>query len=375
MPIASVLAALRLASHFAASSWRGHKPVTTSDRLNAIADLELPLAEPVSIHWNAWQVPFVEARSDRDLAVGLGVVHGHLRLFQIDLMRRIAKGTLSELFGSLALDADRSLRIVGFATPVDAIARSLPDDTRAWLGGFVDGINAVITRARDAPPDYAAIGAEPSPWTIRDVLAIGRLAASDFSWKVWRRLLPLRARSDWPATWQRLVAQESEALPSFAGSGSFDSAFSLIHRGGSNALAIAATKSASGGALIASDPHLGIILPNLWLVAGMRSPSYHAVGLMIPGVPVMALGRNRHIAWGGTSLHAASSDLFDVSDLPDALISTRTETIAVRWAGPATVTIRETRFGPIISDAPLLGLPRGRQLAMRWIGHRPNDEI
>jgi penicillin amidase len=376
MPLPSMLAMVRLAGRFAWSSWRAPRAVSTADRLDAIAGLELPVEQSVAIHWNQYQVPYIEARSDRDLAVGLGVVHAHLRLFQIDMMRRIAKGTLSELFGHLALELDRSLRIVGFARPVEEIERALPEATRDWLEGFVDGINAVIAQARGVPPEYAAIGVEPVRWMVRDVLAIGRLASSDFSWVVWRRLLPLSTRSDWPAIWRRLVAQESDALPSFAGTaGGFEQAFALIHRGGSNALAVAAKRSASGGAMIASDPHLGISLPNLWLIAGMRSPSYQAVGLMIPGLPLVAVGRNPWIAWGGTNLHAASSDLFDVSEVPADQIETRTETIAVRWGGSRAVKVRETRFGPIISDASLLALPRARHLALRWIGHRPNDEI
>ena len=61
--------------------------------------------------------------------------------------------------------------------------------------------------------------------------------------------------------------------------------------------------------LIASDPHLSIVLPNACLLAAFRSPSYHAAGLLIPGLPFIALGRNPWIAWGGTNLHAASSDL------------------------------------------------------------------
>src|SRR5690606_18695570 len=105
-------------------------------------------------------------------------------------------------------------------------------------------------------------------------------------------------------------------VPSYTGSSGFEAMFALVNRSGSNSFAVSARRSASGAALIASDPHLGVVLPNLWLSAGMQSPSHHAVGLMIPGVPVVALGRNRWIAWGGTSLHAASSDLFDVSAVP-----------------------------------------------------------
>jgi penicillin amidase len=348
------------------------------DRLAALPRQGLPLDAGVEIRWNDRHVPFVEAAGQRDLAVGLGVVHGHLRLFQMEIMRRLARGRMAGLLGPVALDVDRSLRIVGFSRAVEEIRQGLPEETREWLAGFRDGVNAVIESADEHPEEFRLLGAAPEPWTLGDLVAIGRVAASDFSWKVLRRLLPHSDHEYWPAVWERLIAEGGSPVPSYAGNGrnpgpeDFLAAFG---RGGSNSLAVAGERTKSGAAMIASDPHLGVMLPNLWLIAGMRAPGIHAVGLMIPGVPVMALGRNEHIAWGGTSLHAASSDLFDVTDLPDGEIATREETIPVRWGGEGRVTIRECAYGPIISDAPMLGLPKDRPLAMRWIGHDPNDEI
>jgi penicillin amidase len=96
---------------------------------------------------------------------------------------------------------------------------------------------------------------------------------------------------------------------------------------------------------------------------------------MAPGLPFIAIGRNPWIAWGGTNLHAASSDFYDVSDLPSEEISERREIIKVRWWPDRQVVLRETPLGPIISDAPLLGLNRDRPVALRWMGHRASDEF
>src|SRR5690606_4041574 len=93
--------------------------------------------------------------------------------------------------------------------------------------------------------------------------------------------------------------------------------------------------------------------PNLWLIVGYKSPSHHAVGLMLPGVPLIAVGRNPDIAWGGTSMRAATSALYDATTLlPDA--TERTERIAVRWWRATEMTVRETPLGPVLSDAPVL---------------------
>jgi penicillin amidase len=136
--------------------------------------------------------------------------------------------------------------------------------------------------------------------------------------------------------------------------------------------------SKSGSALIANDPHLGVSLPNIWLVAGYRCPSYHVVGLMIPGLPFVALGRNPQIAWGGTNLHAQSSDLFDVSHLSndDPRIRHEPQTIRVRFWRDRAVTLRHTPWGPLVSDSPLFGNARpGEKIAMRWVGDQPSHEI
>src|SRR5262249_39881343 len=133
--------------------------------------------------------------------------------------------------------------------------------------------------------------------------------------------------------------------------------------------------SHSSAALLANDPHLGIQMPNLWLIAGMKSPSYHSVDLMIPGVPIVALGRNPEIAWGGTNMRAASSDLFDVSKLPASAITPRRERIKVRWWFDRTVTVRESPLGPVISDAPVMEWGEKPPFALRWVGHEKGDEI
>ena len=134
--------------------------------------------------------------------------------------------------------------------------------------------------------------------------------------------------------------------------------------------------SATGAAIMANDPHLGIRLPNIWLLAGVKSPSYHAVGLMVPGIPFIAIGRNPWIAWGGTNMRAASSALFDAED---AAMTTRRERIGVRWWFDREVEIRETRWGPVLSDAPQLAAAVAASgsgpFALSWTGHLPSDEI
>lgn len=354
-----------------------------ASRLKAVPTKGAPLAGAVTIYWNDNQVPFIEAASDDDLAVTLGIVHAHLRLGQMEIARRISQGRIAEMGGPLATDIDHSLRILNFGRGVPQTIAMLPPETKRWLDRFVAGVNFYVGHAEAAgnlPHEFRVLGLEPEPWTVADVLTMGRLASSDVNWLVLFGALKLRERPDWPQVWAKLIGRGSHSVPSFGpGATTQQAALADILAGyskaGSNSVAVAGSRTKTGAALIANDPHLGVFLPNLWLLAGYKSPSYHAVGMMIPGVPFMALGRNNHIAWGGTNMRALSSDLVDVSGLPPEQFTERSEKIGVRWWFDREVSVRETPFGPAISDAPLIDGRAGETLALRWMGHGASDEV
>ncbi|HET6224361.1 MAG TPA: penicillin acylase family protein, partial [Dongiaceae bacterium] len=292
----------------------------------------------------------------------------------------ISQGRLAEMGGPLAVDIDHSLRILDFGKAAPAILAAMPAPTRAWLDAFVAGVNHYQATAVHLPHEYALLGLPREPWRPEEIITIGRLASTDVTWLAWFRLLAQRDQPQWATLWPRIAAAGTASAPSFGPStqASLEELESLLTRtgkSGSNSLAVAASRSATGSALIATDPHLGISLPNLWLIAGLKSPSFHTVGLMVPGLPFVAVGRNADIAWGGTNLRAAASDLFDVSALPPAEITERTERIGVRWWFDREVTVRDTPYGPLVSDAPVLPHRDGERLALSWIGHRPSDEM
>jgi penicillin amidase len=353
------------------------RPTTLAERLAAFPTGGLPLEGRVTVYWNDRQVPFIEAETDADAAFTLGLVHAHLRLGQMEILRRIARGRIAEMGGPLATDIDHGLRILNFARAGDEIEKGLSDETRLWLESFVSGVNHYRGAAAERPHEYAVLGLDREPWTVGDALTIGRLAGSDVNWLVWGGIMGLRQRPDWPELWARLVANGSASLPSFehADLAALHDIVAGLGRSGSNSMAIAPARTATGAAIMANDPHLGIMAPNTWLIAGVKSPSHHVVGLMGPGLPVFAIGRNPRIAWGGTNMRAAASELLDISGLGADEVSERRERIAVRWWFDREVSVRETRYGPVISDAPLfdgLDLP---DFALRWTGHQASDEV
>jgi penicillin amidase len=335
------------------------RPLSLRDRLAMLPLTGAPLHAPVTIRWNDHQVPLIQAESDVDLATALGIVHIHLRGAQIEAMRRLALSRVSEIVGPLGIELDRAMLLMDLGRAVPAIIDALPPATRDWAEAFLRGVNHAVAHG-SRPPELALLDVPRTPWTLTDLFTLARLCAADVSWVVWARLLKVQAKlppAAWAALWPRLLAAGAPALPGLA-------------RSGSNSAAVSARRSAHAAAMIASDPHLSMALPNLWLLAGMKSPGVNAVGMMLPGLPFVALGRNADIAWGGTSLHAASSDLVDVSGQPH---TERLQTIPVRGGKPVTLRLRETAFGPIVTDGMLL---RSRNsAALRWVGHTASDEM
>ena len=346
------------------------------ERLDAIPITDLPLKGRTTIYWDHHQIPFVEAEHDEDAAFALGLVHAHLRLGLMELGRRISQGRLSEIVGKATLDVDHAIRLLDFDRAVPGIIENMQPEALAWTEAFVAGINHYQSNVETLPQEFRVLGVEPTPWTVADLLTISRLAGSDANWGVWLTLVKLREREDWPELWAQLLDVGSSLSTTFDGM-ELDDIKEVIggfRHSGSNALAISPARSKTDNSLFAADPHVGYVAPSLWFIAGVKSPSYHIVGVMPSGFPYFALGRNPIAAWGGTNLYAASSSWLDVSDVDPDDISIRVETIQVGSSKLKEIEIRETEWGPIISDLPQLQDVVIPDTALRWVGHQPSDE-
>jgi len=341
----------------------------------AAATLGLPLEKPVRVRFDDHQIPFVEAETDRDAAMALGALHAHLRLGQMEITRRLSQGRLAELLGPSAVAFDHSLRSLGLGKALGDMHASLPPDTRAWIEAYVAGVNAFQRGMRRRPLEFTLLRIPVRDWSVDDVLLVSRLAGADVNWVLWIDILGLRDAHAWRAVWGSILELGYASPASFTPEG-WDAylprLLGSVIRSGSNSFA---ARASDGRAWLASDPHLSVMFPNMWLLAGYKSPSYHLVGLMLPGLPFVGLGRNPRVAWGATNMYAASSDLVEVGDLPASAFSERHETIRVRGWFPVEARLRETAYGPVISDAPYLARYRGPPICLRWMGHSPSDEI
>jgi penicillin amidase len=354
--------------------------VTGEQRMAVFPTDNLKLEKPVRIYWNEYQVPFIEAETDEDLAYALGLIHSHLRSAQMAFLKRVSQGRISEMAGPIAAPLDQALRTLDLGYSAKAMVAALDVETRTYLEHYVQGLNDALKQQRKKPPESGLLGLKPEPFTLEDILTFGRLAGTDVNWLAYAGLMASRNSPEWELVWNRALEQGAESTPSFQDNQTFEQLLAFLgqlSRSGSNSIVIGPELTVDGKAAIANDPHLGTYVPNFWILIGMKSPSYHGVGAMIPGLPFMAYGRTPYIAWGGTNMRSASSDLFDISNLSpeDQAIQTREERIKIRLWKDRTVNIRRSAYGPIMSDLPFFPKNGDETVALRWVGHEISNEV
>lgn len=343
-------------------------------------------------------VPSIEATTLRDAYFALGYVHAQDRLWQMEGMRRLGAGRLSEIVGSATLPVDRTMRTLGLYRLAEGDAEALPPARRAEIDSYAAGINAWLGDHRNTlPPEFALLGFRPEQWKPTDSLVWARIMAMRLSGNWQEELLRLGLSGEltirqiaelWPdggdvpqATGQTAAAADPASIRAILAS----IIAAVPPTTASNAWAIGGELTESGAPILANDPHLGFSAPVLWYLARIETPETVLAGVTVPGVPVVLLGRNRKLAWGMTTTHSDTQDLFvertdpanpDRYSTPDGWrdMEVRIEEIRVRDGETEKLTVRATRHGPVISD--LDGVGDGKlTLALRASALEPADGI
>lgn len=193
--------------------------------------------------------------------------------------------------------------------------------------------------------------------------------------------------ADAAAGWHRVADIGAEVL-ALAG---LDGGTGLVgdHGIGSNNWVVAGSKSASGGALLANDPHLGFSMPSVWIMNGLHcrvvsaACPFDVTGVSFPGAPAIILGHNARVAWGATNVGPDVQDLFretvDPADPTHYLFrgeslpfEVRSETIRVAGGDDELIEVRSTRHGPILNDVEPR-LASEPPIALQWTATREQD--
>ncbi len=340
----------------------------------------------VTVTRDAYGIPTIKADNSGDAYFALGYVHAQDRLFQMDFMRRLGAGRLSEVAGSATLPVDRLMRLLGLYRLAEGSVAQLSPDVRGALEAYAAGVNAYMEHgSTPSAGEFALLAYSPDPWKPADSLIWGRLMAMQLSnnWRdelvrqmLSRNLSDKQLRELWPADGDERPLE----LP--VRTGAVEQATQLLAAlpdgkagGASNIWALSGQHTVSGKPFLANDPHLGFTSPVLWYLAKIETPELTLSGATAPGVPFHLIGHNGRIAWGFTTTHSDTQDLFiekiDADDptrylTPDGpqTFAIRTETIGVRAGADEAFTIRETRNGPVVSDL-VGGAGDGTVLALR----------
>ena len=282
------------------------------------------LQAPVTIHYDRWGVPHIEAQSPRDLFFAQGYAHARERMFQMDIARRLATGRLSERFGEMALDTDRMVRTFGFRRIAQAEWEACEAPLRDVLQAYAAGVNAYLDNPSEAlEVAFSLLRYRPDPWEPLDSLSIIRLMVWELShgWQgeLVRAELIAAVGPERAADWEpHYPADNPVNLPEGIVFNRLDPDGRLrraegpfLARGqGSNVWAVSAARSATGGAVLANDMHLKASVPGVWYENHLRAGDFHVTGVSIAGVPLVLVGHNAHLGWGMTLAYTDAEDLF-----------------------------------------------------------------
>jgi penicillin amidase len=365
--------------------------------------LVLPgLKARVTVHRDEKGMAYIYAQDMHDAVMAQGFVTAQDRLFQMELIRLVAEGRICEMAGEEARPLAVRMKTIGFLRNAKKHAGLLEPETRAFFQSYIDGVNAFMRlRPRELPLEFKLAGIKPTPWSIEDSLAvfyfmswnsaanleteiIAQILVDKLGPEKAKEIFPLNVNPDdsqGPAVrtaapgWTPLGFERDQNLLAFLK----DWPLGL----GSNNWVVGPSLSVGGKPIFANDPHLDArMLPGPWYPSGLITPRFRAVGVNIPGLPGIVVGRTDHVAYGVTNAYGDTQDLYvetlDPKDpdrymegnqsLPfqiveeDLLIKDKN---APRGYREEQLKIRLTARGPVISGV-LPGIKTEKVMTLRW---------
>ena len=329
------------------------------------------LSQEVTVERDTWGVPHIRAASLEDLAEAQGYVMAQDRLWQMDLLRRVARGQLSEILGAPTVSIDKSFRTYGFARAAERDATLLDPESQKVMDAYARGVNRFIAQhKKNLPLEFALLGYEPTSWQPSDTLAISaymyRTLTDTWERELNRAKVTERAGADRAkdlfseeAAMDHFVVGDPKVIDdgsqrSAAGDDDEDddddmepdtvikarrnssgrvlpaesnpdltTALAdsvqefLAHANndirqslGSNNWVVSGAHTATGKPLLANDTHLELSIPSIWYEIHLTAPGWNVKGFTLPGAPMVIIGHNDRIAWGFTNNGADVQDLY-----------------------------------------------------------------
>ncbi len=355
----------------------------------------------VTVRYDERGVPHIRAENEPDMYRALGYVHAQDRLFQMEILRRLARGELAEVLGPKLLDTDKLMRSLRIRERAETYLANLDKQSPTFIAmqAYLDGINQ-YQDSHAKPAEFDALGISRRPFTAQDTISIAGYMAYSFAAAFRTEPLLTYVRDQlgpeylnvFDLEWQPngvLAKNPGSAVPHLASADWQDlnalarlSEQVLADNGlpqfeGSNAWVVAGSRTKSGKPLLAGDPHIRFSAPSVWYEAQLSAPGFDLYGHYQALMPFASLGLNSHFGWSITMFQNDDLDLIAEKVNPDnpnqvwyrgnwVDMVTSEQQIAVKGQAPVTLVLRQSPHGPIVNDA--LGKSIGKTPIAMWWG-------
>ena len=361
------------------------------------------LSSEVLILRDSFAVPHIYAATMEDVYMASGYVMAQDRLWQMDLLRRLTTGRLSEIFGKDMAEIDLLFRSLGFSQKSEIVIDSAGVDVRKYLEAFSDGVNQYINqRGKKLPPEFTILGYKPEPWEpVHSANLIGYMSWNlSMSWDIEAVLFKISQVVDEHKSNELIPDLNFQDKPIFSGlelrgaifeqesvitrANQFISDFGLQILRGSNNWAVSGERSTTGMPLMANDMHIELNAPGIWYqIHQVVEGKLNVTGVAVPGQPFVVCGHNADIAWGMTNVMLDDMDFYiETLHEKDTLkylcngewLDMRVEEEIIKTSEGLSITgyNRFTHRGPVISEIKDI---EDYVVSMRWIGREYSNEL
>lgn len=372
------------------------------------------LYQDVSLSFDSNLIPQIRAKNILDAVQVQGYLHAYYRLWQMDMLSRLACGKLSEVIGVSTLETDRYQRRLGMVYGAENTLEEIKKDSLSYaiLQSYTKGVNTFISsiQYKNYPIEYKLMNFKPSLWTELKSVAIMKYMAYTLSSSsndisnsiakhfldstIFHTLFPDRLKEEYPIineNYSPILNTNTNKIDD-AHFIEFQKAFATSHETintdiGSNNWAIHASKSKTHNALLCNDPHLPLSFPSIWYQIQISTDNANVYGVSLPGNPLVVIGFNDSISWGFTNgyrdvidyyaIHFSDSSYktYLLNNIPTEFNS-KIEEIKIKSKKTFYDTVLYTVYGPMMYDKnfPLEFMPNNN-LAVQWMAHKGSNEL
>ena len=367
-----------------------------SNSLKPTYDGNLKLAslqDEVTVYYDAHGIPHIYAQNQLDAQTALGYVHAQDRLWQMELMRRIAPGRLSEIVGDKTIETDKFFAGLGIeAHTAESIAKLNKNTASYKLAmAYLNGVNQFIENG-PTPIEYYLLGIKKEPFQLEDMYNV--FGYMSFSFAMAHKTDPLLTQIQEKQGNEYLkelginVNPNSQLIhnhnPKEAVSSDLTEAVSPLLEElpvspfiGSNSWVVGPQKTKNGKVIFENDPHIAFSQPAVWYQAHITTPDYEMYGFYLALTPYPLLGHNHHHAFGLTMFENDDIDLFEEENEPGNPLKYKTEngyehyvirnkTIKVKDAEDINFEVKVSRHGPIMNSL-VETIENESPIAMDWM--------